>query len=329
MSFFSEDNLIQEIKHLFNQQIPSDVIKAIGDDTAVIKKNDDDVFLVTTDCLIENVHFFPNIPPEKLAFKSVSVNVSDIISMGGKPLYVFLSLGIPKKISQNWVESFFSGLKKACMHYGVFLIGGDTCESKKDIFINITLIGEAQKDHVKYRHNAQPNDIICTLSALGDSYAGLKCLKGEIETEHSHFFIEKHFNPVLLCKEAQWLAQKQSVNAMMDLSDGLYKDLNRLCLAANCGAEVEVENIPYSNELYSLCQTHNMDIENFVLGGGEDYALLFTVSSNEIDHLVSDYAHKFDGEIYKIGKINQGADISLKKQGKAFRWSGHFFEHFE
>ena len=209
MHEWGEESFIQNLKDMFTS---SEIIMGIGDDCAVIPAQQNRVWLVTTDALVEDVHFITAmIPPEDLGYKSIAINVSDIAAMGGIPQYAFLTISMPSDTKRAWVDRYVAGFKQACEEYNVSLLGGDTTGSKKGIFLSITFIGRAVKGRVKYRHGAQVGDVVCVTGYLGDSSAGLLALQQQLprgvqdsEVEH---LVRAHFRPRAQVHEGLWLSR--------------------------------------------------------------------------------------------------------------------------
>lgn len=277
----------------------------IGDDCAVIPPNG----LVTQDALIEGIHFLKDqIPPQDLGYKTVAVNVSDIAAMGGAPKYGFLTLALPKTTEVIWIKQFFKGIKEACKKWDIQLLGGDTVGSKRDIFINMTLMGTGEK--VKYRKNAKEGDVICVTGYLGDSGGGLKALQEGVNAEN---LIQRHFRPEPSIEHGKQLASLSNVHAMMDISDGLDCDLRRLLKASGTGAVIDIDKIPISSELSQICAQNGWDLIQLVLTGGEDYCLLFTAEE--------------EGSFFPIGHVTKEG-LVYQKEGKAISINYPSFNHF-
>lgn len=296
-----------------------EVIAGIGDDTAVIKDKDG-YLLVTKDLLIEDVHFKISFDPFLLGRKSIAVNLSDIASMGGEPLYSFLGIGFPKELSWQWIEGFMLGMRKICDEYGVFLIGGDTCSSPK-LFVSITLIGKSDK--VVLRSSAKEGDYIYVTGKLGDSGAGLHILLNNLKSEDSHYkyLIERHLNPTPRVEEGRFL--KNIASSMIDLSDGLSADLHNLCRESKVGALIYADRIPVSEELKKFCSEIEEDPLKFALQGGEDYELLFT-SPKELERKE---AESISATL--IGRIRKKEEgIKIFKNGKEEDFPRSGWEHF-
>lgn len=294
-----EDSFIQQIIAQFPHS-------GIGDDCAVIPP-----WLITTDALVEGVHFIKDqIPPQALGYKTVAINVSDIAAMGGKPLYAFLAIALPSSTSTTWLEGFMQGIKEACEKWAIELKGGDTVGSQRDLFINLTLIGQANK--VKYRHQAERGDTIYVTGPLGNSGGGLKALQKGVKND---FLIHSHYHPEPSIEKGIELASLDDVHAMMDISDGLDIDLRRLLKASQKGAILNLDQIPLSRELTQACVKEGWDPLELALTGGEDYCLLVTAA----------------GEInaFPIGTItDKPEELMYLKGNKKFELHYNGFNHW-
>lgn len=306
-------------------------VVGIGDDCAVIPYNDQYSYLITTDALVEGVHFLKDqIDPLDLGYKSIAVSVSDITAMGGEPKYTFLTLSIPKGTHDEWLKSLIQGIQEACMKWNILLLGGDTVGSIRDIFINGTVVGVAETCRIKYRNEAKPEDIICVAGSLGDSAAGLKVLqKYGSESQRYVDLIRAHFRPEPNPQEGKWLAMHPEVHAMMDISDGLNCDLKRLLKASNCGGVVEITQLPISNLLKTVSSKEGWDSTVMALTGGEDYCLLFTIAKGSFEKIQRSFIEIFGKKFYSIGRVTVGSDLEYQKQGNAISLSLQDFSHFD
>ncbi len=311
------------------------VLKGIGDDCAVVRKDGKHVWLLTMDTLIESVHFNTAFhPPEKLGRKAVSANVSDIGAMGGKPLFVLLSAGMPPGFDESWFRSFAKGLTDACRQYGCLIIGGDTVASPGGLSFTLTVIGEADADKVVYRKGARPGDTIWVSGDLGFAAAGLELLRREIEPANREFdlFREKHLNPLARVELGQQLAESGLAHAMMDLSDGLATDLAHLCKQSGVGAHLFARDLPGVAALAAVAQRTGSNAERWAISGGEDYELLFTAAPDDSANLL-EIAEQSGSMIYPVGNIVAGSTVTLIRQSAdgsreevAIAYQG--FDHF-
>ncbi|SEF64972.1 MULTISPECIES: thiamine-phosphate kinase [Parabacteroides] len=307
-------------------------IKGVGDDAAVLEYGDKQT-LVTTDLLLEGIHFdLTYVPLKHLGYKSAIVNFSDIYAMNGQPKQITVSIGISKRFSVEDLEELYSGIQLACDIYGVDLVGGDTSASMTGLAISITCIGEGEKGKVVYRHGAKETDLICVSGDLGAAYMGLQLL----EREKNVFKGQKDFTPDFAGKEyllerqlkpearkdiIKALAQAGIVpTAMMDISDGLSSELLHIAKESKVGCQVYEDRIPIDYQTAAMAEQFNMNLVTAALNGGEDYELLFTVPLTEHDKISQMKGIKVIGHItkpelgnYLIGR--DGGEIELKAQG--------------
>ncbi|MCP2519795.1 thiamine-phosphate kinase [Candidatus Aminicenantes bacterium AC-335-A11] len=312
-----ESDLINKIKKEFSQK-DLDIEVNIGDDSAVINFSGKRIFL-TKDILSEDIHFTLDFnPPYYLGRKCVAVNLSDLAAMGAKPRFALLGLCLSPEIDRKWVDEFLNGFRDICKEFKVNLIGGDISSSKK-IFISVTLIGEGDKGIE--RNGAKPEDKIFVSGSLGNASYGLSLLKKGIRLgEHKKydFFIKSFLDPKPKVELGKKLREKGAVSAMIDISDGLSTDLFNLCEASNVGAVIYKDKLPVSENLL-LEKTEEK--YNYILHGGEDYELLFTVSPQKEKEVIN-----LSERITYIGYITEkergikiidskGKESTLKKEG--------------
>jgi thiamine-monophosphate kinase len=284
------------------------LIQGIGDDAAVLEKDSRSYFLVTTDLLIEDVHFLRNkISPWQLGRKSLAVNLSDIAAMGGIATEAFLSLGIPKDMDVGYWDDFYRGFKDLAARWEVNLSGGDTTRSKGPIVISVTVIGDVPIDEVIYRKGAQPGDRIAVTGFLGDSAAGLDLIINNRTEDESRYpdLIKAHNEPIPHLAEGRFLAHYGAVTAMIDISDGLTSDLGHIVERSSIGATVELEKIPLSKSFKGYMESKNRDKWKLSLGGGEDYVLLCTITPDRFDTIRRDWEKQFRRPLYDIGVIEE------------------------
>lgn len=304
----------REIITLFSSlagQGKKELVRGIGDDCAVLRLDGDRLWLVTTDTLVESVHFDLSWhPPELLGRKSVAVNVSDIAAMGGKPSFVFLSLGMPKDFSPQWLEQFALGMQKACLEYNCCLAGGDTVRTTKEIMISLTVIGEVPSSRILYRKNAAEGDEIWVSGTLGKAAAGLElCQKGRVDEKDVKLLVDAHLNPSPRVALARDLSACGKVRAMMDISDGLATDLAHICEQSGTGARIYSDLLPVDQLLKDVASSMNKDFLSWVLGGGEDYELLFTVKPEHAEKI--EEMRKSHGSLTRIGTIDESRDVRM------------------
>ncbi len=331
----SEKKIIQFV--LDNQK--KQKYKNIGDDCAVININNNKSWLITTDTLVDRIHFLSDkIKPEDLGYKATAVNISDIASMGGTPLFITISLSIPNNIKLSWIKKLYDGINECCKEYTINIIGGDTTGSKEDIFVSITAIGEILTKNIKLRSTAKNGDLIALTGNIGDSNAGLKYIlenkRYNLKRSNlKNYFINAHYRPKAYVKEGTWLSKQKDITGMLDLSDGLIKNLEDICFASNCGAEILLDKLPISEQLIKASKKQSWSPHDIALSGGEDYVLLITIDQKtyEKNNFFKKYNNKF-GKLYLIGKITNDKKIKLiqdKKETNISHLSNiKLFEHF-
>jgi len=320
-----EFGLIERLMLSVTHLLPAGV-EGIGDDCAVIPYFNDHSLLITTDTLVENVHFtLDTITPLDLGYKSLAVNLSDIAAMGGEPLYAFLSLSLPPETSLKWIDQYNQGFLQLAKENRTFLLGGDTTRAK-ELTITVTLVGQIANPYIKRRSQAKPGDFICCTGFLGDSGAGLHLL---LHHEMNHPLIEAHVRPRLYLKEGQWLAQQTSVHAMMDISDGIASDLKHIMKASHCGAELNINQLPISADLKQMALKMNGLAEDFALHAGEDYCLLLTIDKEDYARLSQAYEAHFKTPLFLLGTMTEGQKLICFKDGKKLSLTKQGFDHFK
>lgn len=278
------DRLTKDVK-LGNPQS----LRGVGDDAAVMRYADTDV-LVTTDLLLENVHFdLTYVPLKHLGYKAAVVNFSDIYAMNGTPRQITVSLGVSKRFTVEHIETLYEGIRLACEIYGVDLVGGDTSASHQGLVISITCIGDAPADKIVYRDGARDTDLICVSGDLGAAYMGLQLLEREKiasagqkdfqpEFGGKEYIIERQLKPEARKDIVAALAKAGiKPTAMMDVSDGLSSELIHICTQSHCGCRIYEDRIPIDYQTASMAEELNMNLVTAALNGGEDYELLFTM----------------------------------------------------
>lgn len=322
------------IRHLTEKiELKNDsTLKGVGDDAAVLDYKEKQV-LVTTDLLLEGIHFdLTYVPLTHLGYKSAVVNFSDIYAMNGRPKQITISLGISKRFSVEDLEAFYQGVKLACDIYGVDIVGGDTSASRTGLTISITCIGEGEKEKIVYRNGAKETDLICVSGDLGAAYMGLQLL----EREKQVFNGEPNFQPdfsgkeYLLERQLKPEARKDIIDildragivptSMMDISDGLSSELLHISRQSNTGCRIYEDKIPIDYQTAVQAEQFNMNLTTVALNGGEDYELLFTVPLTAHDKVSDLKGIKVIGYVTKdlLGNYlvaRDGTEIALQAQG--------------
>lgn len=323
-----EFKLIESISHILHPASP-EVVCGIGDDCAVIDKKNGFYELLTTDCLVEGVHFdLKYFTAFEIGKKVLAVNLSDIAAMAGKPLYALVSLGVPLSFTEDWITDLYTGLNQMAQEYNVSVVGGNISKSPRDFWINITLIGEVEKKRCRFRSGAKVGDFIFITGPLGSSALGLYLLKKGKAKESAFIRSHKTPNPQLIC--GHFLGGEEGVTSMIDLSDGLMSDLNHL-LDKNeegLGASLLLEDIPRDKDMALVARENRLFLPDLLLGGGEDYQLLFTVNpdaSVELQRRAKNAGYKF-ANIGSIVPAHEGVKVWDEK-GREVKLPGTF-EHF-
>ena len=316
-----ERELVAAIRRDFGRSGPG-VRLGIGDDAAIIRPGRAEL-LLTTDLLIEDVHFTTAIQPAfLLGRKSLNVNVSDIAAMGGRPRFALLGLGLKAGLKRDWVEAFFAGFREAAAEAKVVLVGGDVSASNKTC-ISVTLAGEAERS--VRRSGARPGDFLFVSGPLGLAAAGLALLKKGLRPGRdpkADPLLRAFLDPVPRVRLGRELARKRLASAMIDTSDGLSVDLLHLCEESGCGADIDLRALPIAPELRAAARRP----EDLALHGGEDYQLLFAVPPGRLAEVLK---MKTRHGLFKLGIFRPGSGLTLVGVGgKKRRLEPRGFEHF-
>ena len=326
-----EFGLIKHITQYFKVN-HSSTIKAIGDDSAVLDASEKQT-LVTTDLLIEGVHFdLSYMPLKHLGYKAVMVNLSDIYAMNGVVEQITVSIAVSNRFSLEAIEELYAGIQLACDTYNIDLIGGDTTSSNKGILISVTAIGKVEKGEAVYRNTAKPTDLVVVSGDLGAAYLGLQVLEREKEVfkvnpqnqpdlDNYTYLIERQLKPEAR-KDVVGLLKELEVKptSMIDISDGLSSELFHICTQSKVGCKIYENKLPLDPQVISACEEFDIDSTMVALSGGEDYELLFTVPIVNFDKIKGNPNFSIIGHITEenqglqlITRANQ--EIELKAQG--------------
>jgi thiamine-monophosphate kinase len=331
LSELGEFGLIRRFAPLFAPNAGSGVL-GIGDDCAVIPQKKADSLLVTTDLLVEDVHFLRHkITPFNLGEKALAVNLSDIAAMGGIPTAAFLSIALPHNISVEWIDDFFAGVQSLSQSTATPLLGGDTTRSPQRVIIDMAVLGKASPQYIKYRSTAKAGDKICVTGFLGDSGGGLRLLLENLDEaadSDGQALLRAHCSPLPHLSEGQWLARHVAVHAMMDVSDGIDSDLRRIMEASHVGARVFLDKLPLSNALMRTTAVHHWNAVELAAAAGEDYCLLCTVAEHDYPSLTADFAAAFGRPLPGIGEITDTGTLIYEQNGVRADFAGHGWDHF-
>lgn len=297
LSTLGEFGLIERIHQQFAPTL-SQTIKGIGDDAAVIDTGTDEFLLVSTDMLVEGIHFDLSYAPLKhLGYKAVAVNVSDIAAMNGVPRQITVSIGLSNRFSVEAIDEIYAGIKAACEAYKIDLVGGDTTASRSGLILSVTAIGVVKKEQIAYRNGAKSNDIICVTGDLGAAYIGLQLLEREKQEflenpdmqpqlEEKAYLVGRQLKPEARTDIVYELHEAGVIpTSMIDISDGLASEILHLCHQSGVGAQIFEENVPIADETFLAAEELKINPLTAALNGGEDYELLFTIQQSDYEKI--------------------------------------------
>ncbi|MFQ5329694.1 MAG: thiamine-phosphate kinase [Thermodesulfobacteriota bacterium] len=331
VSDVGEEGLIQLLSREFTYDDPR-LVEGIGDDTSVTLQDGDKCLLTTTDVLVEDVHFSSTYTePELLGRKAVSTSLSDIAAMGGSPTFLLISLSIPRGTSMEYLRAFYRGARERMDEFGVALIGGNTSSSPGGMTVNVVALGEVPINEVVLRKGAAPGDIIYVTGCIGDSALGLELLQaGAVQMADTvrNSAVMGHLDPTPRVRAGRAIAERRLATAMIDVSDGLLRDLRHITEASSCGAAITLSDLPLSPQLREHLAAKPDDIR-LPLAGGEDYELLFT-SPIERATSIKALAEEIALPITPIGTIvskERGVTV-LNENGEVTPIQADGFDHF-
>ncbi|MCB0664589.1 MAG: thiamine-phosphate kinase [Saprospiraceae bacterium] len=321
ISAFGEFGLIEHLTKAFPLRNTSSVL-GVGDDAALIS-NEEHLTVVTTDLLLEGIHFdLMYFPLKHLGYKSVVVNLSDICAMNAVPSQITVSLGVSNRFSVEALEELYAGIQAACEFYKVDLVGGDTSASHQGLVISVTAIGKVKPEKRVLRSTAKKGDVLCVTGDLGGAYLGLQILEREKQIflnqpdmkpdlEEQQYIIGRQLKPEARMDMIQQFEKAGVVpTSMIDVSDGLSSDLMHLCKQSNLGAFIEESGVPIHPQSEQMALKFKLDPITCALSGGEDYELLFTIDPRDVDKV------RLMADIYMMGEMVDANDgIKLHTKG--------------
>ena len=316
-----EFGLIDHLTESFRLQNSSSV-KGVGDDAAIIR-NGKYLTVVSTDMLVEGIHFDLMYTPLKhLGYKSVVVNLSDIYAMNATPKQITVSIAISNRFSVEALDELYAGIRAACERYKVDLVGGDTTSSRKGLIISVTAIGQVEPKKVVYRDTAKVGDLICITGNLGAAYLGLQLLEREKQVylsnpgvqpdlEEQTYLVGRQLKPEARKDMIEAFAKNNLIpTSMIDISDGLASEIFHICKSSNVGALIEESGVPIHPDAQMMAINFKMDPITCALSGGEDYELLFTIDPSDVDKV------KYLPDIYIMGEIIEASEgVKLNTKG--------------
>ena len=301
-----------------------DVPLGVGDDAAIINVPPNSQLIVTTDTLVQGVHFFADMEPRALGHKAVAVNLSDIAAMGGEPAWISIAVTLPE-VDEQWVEAFTAGINEICEYYNVQVIGGDTTQGP--LAVTISAKGLVPKDKAIVRSGAKPGDWIFVTGTLGDAGVAIDAIKHNktLPLKHQAFLKNRFEYPTPRVAIAQGL--REIASSAIDISDGLLSEIGHILAASNVGAVINIDQLPLSDALLGSVEDESQYYE-FALAAGDDYELLFTVPEDKRGALDVTLAH-YGVKLTCIGQIlGQAGNVELRKDNQPFTFEGKGFQHF-
>jgi thiamine-monophosphate kinase len=329
LSRLGERKLVARIRDLVGKP-PKGIVIGIGDDAAVFRRRPGFLSVLTTDALVEGIHFdLSYTPPDSLGWKSLVSNISDVAAMGGIPQYAAVSLAIPRDRETGWVESFYRGMIRCGKDCGCTVVGGDTVESKSGLFISVTVTGEVKEKQIVTRSGAKPGDIVCVLGDVGKSRAGLEVLERGIRGRRFSRCVRHFLEPPIRLPQIQDLISRVRVSSMIDVSDGLASEISHLAEESGLGCEVWEDRIPVDSEAILWAKESNHRRSLYSLESGEEYTVCFTLNPKEYRRM--DAVMNAGGKVpvTAIGKMTvPGQGRFVQRDGERQTLSCTGWDHF-
>jgi len=300
----SEDELIASLREICATAAPENIILGIGDDAAVWRPSRSNLSVITTDALVEGVHFtLAGMSARDIGQRAFAANLSDIAAMGARPVLATIALGVNARSDAAWIVELYAGMADLARRSGCAIAGGDITRAPA-ITIAITVVGEVRPSNLKRRSGARPGDIVAVTQPLGASHAGLRLLtdRPELASDARFAGVVRAFRtPQPRLAEGRWFAASRSVHALMDSSDGLSTDLTRLCAVSGVGATIDA--VPIDAEAAAVAALFGDDPERYALDGGEDFALIAVIAASAFGYLAGRFARHFGTGLYRVGTI--------------------------
>lgn len=324
-----EFGLIDRIRRIVGEGSEG-VVFGIGDDAAVFRPRPGWLTVLTTDALVEGVHFDLRYAPiESVGWKALAINLSDVVSMGGLPRYGVVSMALPGSWRVEDVESLYRGMMRCGKAYGCTLVGGDTVRSQTGGFLSVTVVGEVEEERVVGRDGARDGDLLCVTGELGGSRVGLEVLSSGGDRGRFPSSVERFLEPKVRLREARWLVADLGVSSMIDISDGLSSEIGHLCQQSGLGCLVWEEKIPLTEEVVLWAEEQGKPLSTYALESGEEYELLFTIERSRCENWRTQTKDSKDLHINVIGVMTRKEDgMRVMRDGKSFDLSPGGWDHF-
>jgi len=327
-----EFGLIDQLSDLIKTDHP-DLLVGIGDDAAVIRKSENDVWLVTIDTMVENTHFDLNcFSFHQLGQKLIAVNLSDIAAMGGQPQFALISLAVSEHLSLDSMKEMYRGMKDMASRYQTIVVGGDTTATLGPMVLTCSVIGIAKKEKIRTRSQAISGDIICVTGYPGMAAVGINILKQNDSDNKLKYneCINRHLTPEPRVIEARFLIEHGDIHSLIDVSDGISSDLHHICQMSSVGAIIFERDLPIHSCVFNMENRKDRNCLHWVLNGGEDFELLMTMGENNFSDFKHTFEAKFNLPLTKIGEILPAEEgIKIKRNsGKVEQLKPEGYKHF-
>ncbi|HTU71008.1 MAG TPA: thiamine-phosphate kinase [Candidatus Baltobacteraceae bacterium] len=322
----NEDELIQAIAALQNGT--PRVLIGIGDDAAVWQPSRSHRSVISSDALVEGVHFSRDwMTPEQIGWRAMAANLSDLAAMGARPRLGTVALGVPADWTPEAVLSAYAGMTGCAHTFGLAIVGGDLVRAPV-LTIAITVVGEVRPSNLKTRDGARPGNVLAVTGALGASRAGLDVAQGRARLDDAlaRTALQAHRTPRPRVEEGRWFAARRAVHAMMDCSDGLSTDLARLARASGAGARLE--RVPVAAEARAAATAQGIDPDAYALAGGEDFELLVAVERRSFERLAQQFRARFGRTLERLGTVEADERIVMVNQGREDPVARTGWDHF-
>lgn len=325
-----EFGLINRIRQILGDG-SDDVVLGVGDDAAVFRTHPGWMTILTTDALVEGVHFDLRYTPlNSLGWKALAINLSDVVAMGGIPGYGVVSLALPKDWKMEDVDLFYEGMVRCGKEYGCLLVGGDTARSKRGCFLAVAVVGEVEEECVVSRKGAHEGDILCVTGELGGARVGLEVLASGKDRNRYPKSVDRFLEPKVRLREARQLVTEIGVSSMIDISDGLSSEIGHICRESGLGCLVWEDRIPVLDEAVHWAEEQKRPLAKYAFESGEEYELLFTVDRTRYDKRRARRSDESDLPVTVVGEMTRKEEgIRIKRGEEIFPLVPTGWDHFE